>query len=496
MFGNVALFALLCISIAMGCGGDDQGIPAGSAVDAASIDANSPDGPVVDAAKIDGPEPDAMTDASAADALTIDSPMIDASTDAPVDASVDAALPPAIASISIVGYGNSVQIRQGAGMIRLTVSGSNLSPLSSVSLEDLQVTVAPGGSDTLVLLDVFVSNGVALGYRNLRVVTPGGGDTVASAVAITEITAGPSGNDTSGRGTPDSPFKTASHAVLYTHSGDTLHLLAGNYGPLETWPLFVTSGSTLKGDGAGVTVINGNGAFRFADAPNLTLEAMTIMGFSYCVGGETITLRNLSLEQCTTLGILARDSALIEDCVVRSPAQGIEIQPFDGGDIVLRRVQVVSTAPQTQQSWTGIQVGYGSEFTGAGTIVIEDSVVSDPVSDRSSSYGLYVYPPAGTLYSVRVRRTRIEASHAVRLALNDFQSLDFGTAGSPGANVLVCTPRCIEDIRTTRPAADGPVPSFVGTTFNGVSLPSGTVTGPAFSFPYYYIQNDNNRLAF
>jgi hypothetical protein len=232
----------------------------------------------------------------------------------------------------------------------------------------------------------------------------------------------------------------------------------------------------------------------FANPVASSVEAMTIGGFISCISGSSMILRNLSLDDCAMLGIGVQDSTTIEDTTVRSPAVGIWIQPMAVGDTVLRRVQVHSTAAQTVDGWEGIRI-HPNPNAGTGNIVVEDSAILDPIADRFNSIGILIYPPSG--YSVRVRRTRVETSRAVWLVTSDAQAIDFGTAGSPGANVLVSSLRCIEDVRPARPVADGLVATFAGTTLNGMSLPPSTVlTGPTISFPYYYIHESNNRVSF
>ncbi len=59
-------------------------------------------------------------------------------------------------------------------------------------------------------------------------------------------------------GTSGSPFKTITHAIAVTVSGDTINVAAGTYNPTlgESFPITVPSGVQLIGAGAGTTIID------------------------------------------------------------------------------------------------------------------------------------------------------------------------------------------------------------------------------------------------
>ena len=80
---------------------------------------------------------DAIQDAS----LAIDAADAESAIDAePIDAeSIDAPLAhPVIASVDIIGYAASKQIRQGAGMIRVAITGTSLAE-GTVAIESLSM---------------------------------------------------------------------------------------------------------------------------------------------------------------------------------------------------------------------------------------------------------------------------------------------------------------------------------------------------------------------
>lgn len=202
---------------------------------------------------------------------------------------------PTITAVSIQGYGASRQVRTGAGVVVLEVTGTNLAPVSAVTVKDLTATVLPGATATQVAIEVTVPHGFfgptappsrRPGPRALTITTPEGEATFEGAVDVTPIRVAPSGADTN-VGTPESPFRTVAKAFAVAGAepgqasfiaGDLVEIAEGAYDETagETWPRTVPPGITVRGLGAGAVLsstTSKNGlVVTYAEIENLSLD--------------------------------------------------------------------------------------------------------------------------------------------------------------------------------------------------------------------------------
>lgn len=140
-----------------------------------------------------------------------------------------------------------------------------------------------------------------------------------------------SGNDAFGGDTPGSAKKTIQAAVNQVSSGGTVHVAAGSY------PENVTVGKdhiTIRGAGIGSTILQGTscggtGIAITGDRSGITLEEMTITGFTY-----GITTGNIGN---TIEDFLIEDLSASSNC-----SHGIWFQAGVSEDITLRRVTASS----------------------------------------------------------------------------------------------------------------------------------------------------------
>ena len=210
-------------------------------------------------------------------------------------------------------------MRQGQTGILLAFErgAGGLSKLSRVDLEDLEATVDTRSTDDLLLVNVTVPHGAALGPRTLTLETPTGTLTQANALEVTPITAGPAGQDSS-LGTQSSPFRTLKQALLVAGAGDTCLLQNGTYSAQsgETWGYAPPEQLTIQGESFAQTVMQGPeetspgtpAAATPALAPSaaLTLTQLSLMGFDVALavsGPAQLSLQDVVMDGAT--GVVA-----------------------------------------------------------------------------------------------------------------------------------------------------------------------------------------------
>ena len=227
--------------------------------------------------------------------------------------------PVTITNSRLEGYGNSLQVRQGAGEISLELSGENLSEISSPVIDDLDVTLEET-SQTLARFTVSIPHGAELGQRDLRFTVQDELLEVENVLEISYIHAAPQGSDDSGKGTPDSPFRTLTKALSLAQGGDTISLASGEYSTAsgESWTLWshgnalpglvpndgltlnVAAGVSIMGEGA-TTVLRGEGigayTVGFAPANNVSVADLLMEDFEYAVLNkhEDLSLHNVRI---------------------------------------------------------------------------------------------------------------------------------------------------------------------------------------------------------
>jgi hypothetical protein len=155
----------------------------------------------------------------------------------------------------------------------------------------------------------------------LHLETPLGVVEQTDALTITEITASNAGDDTTGKGTPDKPFKTMNFAVGQAGSGDTVKLLDGTYNQAngEVFPFTFPSGVNLRLEGESETgaIIEGNGpngtnCFDLTDS-DVAISSMTVKNCVSGISAEEIsvaTISNVVLNE-NGVGLNVKDKAKV-----------------------------------------------------------------------------------------------------------------------------------------------------------------------------------------
>lgn len=328
---------------------------------------------------------------------------------------------PLVLSVAVTGYGDSTQLRQGAGAVEVVLTGERLADLTAARVLgafDLQVVEATASS---ARLSGFVPHGLEVGLRALVVTAPGGEHAVADALEITKIVAaktpGLNPSDTTGTGTPNLPFLTLSKALSVAAAGDTVLLGAGTYAAGEDWPsggvtpvANVPAGVTIEGMSTdrGAVLLDGQGAANtdgLAFAGSVTVRNLSIRGFRYAMYAMTgsaaarqgaIVIQNVAaFDNLAGLWVLYSDSLQVDESAFRNNSVGsasgwgllvqgvrnVDIQDTEViGNYVGLRLTTVAGAASTA-SLTGLSVttnaSHGVRVTSVGAILRDTRVAGN-----------------------------------------------------------------------------------------------------------------------
>ena len=314
-----------------------------------------------------------------------------------------ALLAPTISGYSIIGYGNSTQVRQGAGGIEIVLQGERLEALSGAKLLgafDLSITDKQANSAKLFAI---VPHGIEIGPRTLLVSSGAGEVAVNDAIEISKITAaktpGLNPSDTSGLGTPNKPYLTLSKALSVAGANDTVLLGAGTYSAGETWPQGSMSpvatnapaGVTIEGQSSdrGAVLLEGTGATGLGNALSLegsgTIRNLTLQGFN---SGIRLEAGSTS----TRLGVLRVDNVAAIDN--RSGIRVFNAERLELSQSVFANnasqgllTRGVSQVQLSQSQWSGNGVGIDLRNAGSQT---SSAILGQLSITLSSTDGIFV----------------------------------------------------------------------------------------------------------
>lgn len=393
---------------------------------------------------------------------------------------------PTLSAVAIVGYGGSRHVRMGAEA-RLLISGVNLAG-GTVTVADLPAKVVDTSSDTMLVVDLVLPHGDVPGDRSLEVSTPRGKARMDGALHVTAITASPSGDDGTGRGTDDAPFRTATHAAAVSDYLDSIELRDGEYAAGETWPVQLKLGVQLAGASRSRTVLRVDGQFGVQTEGRIS--NLTILGRGpdtlACVTGRP-WLTAVRIENCGD-GINSH-SALIQDVVFRN-VQAAVVASLSDRDALAIDIADIELAPSLSAGGRGViaaMQGFGI------SVLIDRTEINAP--GRGSIW------IAGTDLrgsgSFKMRRTHVRGRIGVSVDGQDWASLDLGTPTDRGQNTIDASEVGVLDERSPLAAPVGLIMTLSGTVLNGRTFDTGAlVTGAVTSDPYYQILSQNNRISF
>lgn len=445
------------------------------------------------------------------------------------------------------GSGGTCRVRQGWGIVTLTVTGTNLDRATSVTFGGVAITQAPGGSDTEIVLEADVAHGSPIGVHDLVLDAPGGPTTFPAVLAVDAITAGPTGNDATGRGTEDDPFRTLTHALSVAASGDTVQLQAGEFSAAagEQWPQRagggltpgpnVPDGVSVVGAGAGATVLQGPGLLNNAVALAFDGDGVaSALTASYFAVGIHVTLGEVTVADAAlssndvglfaTGGVVTSTASTYVDnrlgvALEGSAALGVEGGASNGNDEDGVRIGEGSPTLTASGFETNANLGHGIAATGFAeltltghrssgngghglsaadaTLDIQGSRFDANGAEGSGSAGIWL-----TGGSLRLRATQIDGNADFGIYVEGEPTrVDLGSFTEVGDNdVFGNGPNGAGDqLIDARPALLQPGDPSVFTlrdTRLQQMLPTPDIyVGPRFdTYPMFSILNDNNVI--
>lgn len=398
-------------------------------------------------------------------------------------------------------YG-SLQIRQDYGAIVLVARGTGLEKGANPRLIGPDGRTIPGvilqdlSNNTSVFALMNISKGVSVGQQTLRFdVNDYGPVEKSSAVRITPIVFSPTGNDTTGLGTFDKPFKTFEGASYTVDDGDTMYLTNGQH--LRSATFNLPNGVTLEGESMDGAILQANGGMGGSDAVLFdaqgTVKTLSIRGFDegvYLDNTDDATLTEVKFLNMTDSGLELNDTAkaLVTDCLfIESNDSGIDV--FDNGELTMVGGEFLDNTDES------LWVGGGNSKVALDNVKITNS----------GNQGIYWSGDVNS--SLKVRNTTITGSRRNGVEVYGYGELDFGKVGDLGNNDIrgnrldgVMTYWEVYDGRPARAVADGQIFYLVGSKLQNrddLGGPTGLVTGVisyGAGINYYNIVNANNRM--
>jgi hypothetical protein len=444
----------------------------------------------------------------------------------------------AIVDLNEVNLGLSTQVRQGMGIITLTIKGSRLDTLQSAKLGALPLTIVQKQADG-ARLEGNITHGAALGEQILLLENNVGSVSLEKAVEVTEITTAtnpnfnpidsciePSEPRLCGLGTPNRPFRTLTKALSVTSKGDTIFLGAGTYSEGEAWPVStggfppviapnVPDGVTIEGPGErGLVILQGPG-----DTSNSSALVFT----------DSATVRNLSVKNFGRALVHIYDDQgssgelLLENLDVSLNFDGL--LDFSASSVTLRNSSFSNNGNGVDGSGIALFNSYGvlvenSTFNsnaygiyGAGVVAIwidntatqnnyrdgislNDVFGSDlrnVISKNNGGNGVYV---SNSEFSMRSSLLSLNKKAGIEIAGGDYGQWDLGSAAEPGDNDLESNTAW--QLFDNRDANTGITIQSKGNTLdrNALSGVRSKADNGADGANLWFIANDGNSIEF
>lgn len=430
---------------------------------------------------------------------------------------------PRVDAAFVAGADGSGEVRQGHGAAVLVLQGAHFDRVASFELDGVPLVVAPGRSDAEVRLQVHVGHGSALGPRTLRTVSTGYGAAERAAVlTVTPITSGPAGDDATGRGTDDAPFRTLGRALAVARAGDLVALQDGRYEAAtgEAWPFQhwdatfapvplpspnVPDGVTVRGASRDGVVLAG--AFLLGDAS---------VALAFAGSGR---VERLTLEGFATAVVASSGSVVVEDVTLLGNSEGVVV--LGDADVELARAFVQGSFHDAVHAMGNARVRMTDVLldanlwgvTASGTARLDLDLVwiaSSGLDGLRVRHGASAVLRATTvegsaLAGVRmsgrtlvVRDSLLRGNGASGLVVEDDpEQVDLGSLLDPGGNELVGNlPYQVHDARPPRADLSGVPVTFSDTTLQGTTPPASIEAGPTAVGDLYWIAGANQRLQF
>lgn len=444
---------------------------------------------------------------------------------------------PRITALAIEGYAGSLQIRQGAGLVTLEITGEELAGATLARLGGLGGDVdANNASSVVATFDIGPDTPV--GPLALEIVVDAGIATLTDAVEVTATTAAGTGDDATGRGTPDQPLRSIAAALALAPAGGDIVLLPGTYDEAngETFPIAIDD-RRLVGSGADNTIVSGPGdeSGIYLGGAAATVADLQIHGFTTGVraqGGD-VTLQGLEVWGNTGDGFSASTNTVTPvtsvsatDCVFRNNGlHGFEAStPPDSpvsyslanvtsADNGQRGIYLVQSVQMTLDDSTiegndfqGISLIQNARLDATG-ITVRDNDLEGVLGTGNTTLRLegglvrgqqqHGIEFSGASLWLRDSEVLNNVAGAIRIAGSPL--VDLGTLADPGNNVVGVDGAGISlgsHLHDDRSADSDPAISAVGVDLGATPAPAGLVTGPDEDAPFWAIDHDGNQIDF
>ena len=315
---------------------------------------------------------------------------------------IEASTAPSISTVSLPNsYGTSKQLRQGAGFIKIRVTGKNLGNFKSAKLGLLTSKTVANTTNTTADITFNISHGLEIGKKELSITVDSGTAKKVDALEVTTITAGNTGlinpgNDVTGKGTPELPYRTLTKASSVANNGDTIFLGSTTYDLAsgEVFPIAINNDITINGESNNSVIlkgVTGQTCLRTignnVSISNLIVQECNI-GISINQG--TTTLNEMSLNNNTRNGVRVLGSAKLnmtngninENGTSNSTTNGAE---DNVGLLVLTKETVMVEGTMFDKNGAGSGPANtksdGVRVSGDGTLVLKNANISNSGED-------------------------------------------------------------------------------------------------------------------
>jgi hypothetical protein len=446
-----------------------------------------------------------------------------------------------VTSVLVEDNEGSKQVRQGAGNVTLRVRGNHLTRVTGTTLGGLAVSFAASEDGTTLSVDAAVPHGAPPGAKTLTLTTAGGEVAVPEALVVTPITAGPSGDDTLGKGTPQRPYRSLKTALAVWREGDTVYLLDGHYNAAggEQWPTQsgtpptvlpgpnVPAGAVIVGESAAGVVLEGPGgeSAGLTFAGDASVMSLTLRGFARAVlaNAGTVTLEDVRVLESgdgifaygnVTLSLSASELAANMNGLVASAGALVTVENVavydnaEAGIILSQAPSVTLRRVQLYRNQTGIRASGDAtvmlvesavfEHLDSGLVAEDDARVNLQASEVHSNtpFGLVF---GGDTLTLRSSKLYANTEGGAGLYIEgDPSKVDLGTLSDPGLNELYDnTGVQLLDARLDREELNLVFITLSETRLNGEHPAPGIYVaegGPYFNHPYFTILGIGNGI--
>ena len=443
-----------------------------------------------------------------------------------------------IATVNAVTINNNAGskfVPQGIGNLKLEVMGSSLDRVTAAKLGDSSVTILPGQSATNLAFNLVVGHGAVLGARDLILTTAGGSILERAALTVTAISAAPSGNDTSGSGSSDRPFRSFTRALSAASSGDTVRLANGTYTTLsgEIW-----ASMTKPNVPAGVQILGESPKGVVLDGTSPTFTTLTTcLVFAGDASVSSVTFKNFSQAMLANQGLIRLTDVRSEadgDGLIATGTSQVKLNGSSSEFFGNTRSGIKVAGTATLE----VQGGSSHDNTQNGVLVTEKGNVT-LIGLEIYANQLGILADTDTQLSLNDLKIHNNLEHGIkalqnsRLALNGVElfantkrglwfggsqltvrntvvhdnldvgalvegqptSVDFGNSSQLGNNTFQRNAgNQVLDARADSPNLLDPIFTFSGTSFNATTPNPDVYVGVLSNAPYFSISGKNNTI--